>query len=115
MNKFTAQVISFTAIGLTLHHAAFAQITNPIQVPSLRQLLIEIIDVVIMLSVPIVVIAVVYAGFLFVTAGGNDQKLIQAKKIIFWSLLGALILFGARVIADVVCNTIQEIDPTLQC
>jgi len=112
--KIFVGLLAFIPIVL-LPMVVFAQITSPITQPSLAALLISVIRVIIMIAVPIVVVAIVYSGFLFVTAGGNEQKITQAKQIIFWSLVGAFVLFGAEMIAEIVCNTVETISSRNIC
>ncbi|MDD5769329.1 MAG: hypothetical protein PHE25_00025 [Candidatus Gracilibacteria bacterium] len=46
----------------------------------------------------IVVLMIIYAGFLVITGGGDDEKTKKAKKIIFNSAIGLLILFASYLI-----------------
>lgn len=86
-----------------------AQVTNPLNSPDLSTFLLAILDFIVRLSVPIIILAVVYAGFLFVTAGDNTTKLNNAKAIIVYTLIGAVIILGARLIAAVVQNTVANL------
>lgn len=54
----------------------------------------------------IVVMMIIWAGFLFVTAQGNESKLADAKKAFTYSIIGALILLGAWVIANALVGTV---------
>lgn len=65
-------------------------------------LLIEIIQ---LIGFPILVCCIIYAGFLMVTASGNEQQVTKAKSWILWTLVGALIILGAKVIADFIYGT----------
>ena len=96
-------------MSLVVPVTVFAQISNPITSGTLAALLVEVIRIIILIAVPVVILAVIYAGFLFVTAGGNEQKLTQAKQIFFWSLVGGLILFGGQAIAEGLCATVETI------
>ncbi len=40
----------------------------------------------------------VYGGFLWLTAGSDDQKVSQAKKTITYSILGLVILIGGFIL-----------------
>ena len=51
------------------------------------------------------VIAIIYAGFLVVTSGGNEQQRTKGKMWVIWVLIGASIVLGAQVIADMVYGT----------
>jgi len=61
----------------------------------------------------IAVFFLIYAGFLFVTAGGNEDKLATAKKTFLWTIVGIAILLGAVVISNGIKNTICEIAPNI--
>lgn len=50
------------------------------------------------------VVALVYAGFLYVTAGGDDSRMESAKKIVIWVVIGILVILGAYAIV----NTVME-------
>jgi len=52
----------------------------------------------------------VYVGYLFVTARGNDTKLTTAKSALLWTVVGALILLGAEAIALAIQATVEAID-----
>ena len=107
--KTIRRAYALIVLGITLPRITSAQITNPINAPDLSTLLNDIIDIIILLATPVIVVFVIYAGFLFVTAGGNEAKITSAKKILFWSLVGALILLGARVIATTVQGTVNSL------
>ena len=43
------------------------------------------------LAIPIAVIVIIYSGVLFMMAGGNEEKIAQAKKTLFWAIVGVSI------------------------
>lgn len=47
----------------------------------------------------IIIILIVYIGFLFVTARGEPGKITAAKEALMWTVVGALILLGAQAIS----------------
>ena len=67
-------------------------------------LLIEIIQWV---ALPLIVLAIIRAGFLLVSAGGNDKQIASGKLWLLSSLIGATIVLGARVIANIIFGTAQ--------
>lgn len=103
------KILTFSAASFSTPIIMYAQITNPIGSATLEELLLKIIEVVILISVPIIVLAVIYSGFLFVTAGGNETKLTKSKVMLMWTLVGAAILLGAEIIAEVVEETIDTL------
>ncbi len=68
--------------------------------------LIQIIQAV---GTPLLVIAIIYAGFKFVTAQGKEDELSKAKVTILWTLVGAAIIISAQVIAGYIKNTASSL------
>ena len=51
------------------------------------------------IAFPIAAIAIIVAGFLFITAGGNEEKIRRARKTFYWILIGTAVVVGAFVLA----------------
>lgn len=87
------------------------KINNPLStdINSIPKLIEVILNIVITIGVPIVVLAIIYSGFLFVSAQGNESKLKTAKSAIIFTLIGAALLLGSWVIANAIQGTINEI------
>ncbi|MFW5871706.1 MAG: pilin [bacterium] len=88
---------------------------NPIKANSLPQLINDLFDAIIQIGYVFVVFALIFAGFKFVVARGNPEKLTEAKRIFLYTLIGGVILLGAQVIGDVICNTAAQFNTKLQC
>ena len=100
-------ICSIIAVLPTFVWAQGAKLTNPAPgagatMQDFIYLLIEIIQ---LIGIPVLTVCIIYAGFLFVTAGGSEEQVTKAKGWIFWTLVGATIILGSRVIADVVYGT----------
>ena len=54
---------------------------------------------------------IVYSGYLFVSAQGNEQALQKAKDSFKWVLIGGAILLGAQVLSSAILETINTIGP----
>lgn len=76
-------------------------------IPGIVTVLVD--DIVIPIAVPLLAIAIMYTGFLFVRARGNSTKLEEAKRALKWTLLGGAIILGAYVIATALQATISDI------
>ena len=70
-------------------------IENPLCANTLWELLDAIINFIFYLSMPIAVIMIIIAGFYFVTAAGDPNKITTAKQIILYTLIGLLIILCA--------------------
>lgn len=66
----------------------------------------RIINISLSLLGTIFVVLTVYAGFLWMTAGGNDDQIGKAKNILIAAIIGALIVFSAYSITRFVSKSI---------
>ena len=70
--------------------------------------LIQLIQAV---GIPALVVAIIYSGFILITAGGNEEQIKKGKVWILWTLVGAAIIVAARVIADTIASTAEDFTP----
>lgn len=82
---------------------------NPVKATSLVDLLKAILDVVIKVFIPIISLALIYSGYMFISARGNTEKIETAKKGFVYSLAGAGILLGGWAITGIIHATITAI------
>lgn len=83
---------------------------NPLQSgASVESFLQNILDFVIRIGSVVVILMMVFVGFKFVTAQGNDTKITEAKTMLLWTIIGALILLGAKVLASGIQMTVQAL------
>jgi hypothetical protein len=55
----------------------------------------------------VVVFMVVYSGFLYVVARGNPGKVGAAHQALLWTVIGGLVLLGAKAIQLIIVATVQ--------
>lgn len=109
--KIFINVMSFvvlTFLSTTLVYAE-ATIKNPLKADSLAGLFDGIVSVFIELGTIISVLGIMYGGFLYVTAQGNEEKLGTAYKTITWSVVGTAILLGSRTIMAAIKGTVEQL------
>jgi hypothetical protein len=82
------------------------KITNPISYNNINDFIKAILRGAIKIGIPIIALAIIYSGFLFVSARGNSEKLSEAKNALLYTCLGAAILLGAWAIAQLISETI---------
>jgi hypothetical protein len=56
----------------------------------------------------IALVIILYAGFVWMTSGGNEEKISQAKKILSAGIIGLLIILSAYAITTFILNEIQD-------
>ena len=84
-------------------------ITNPIAAPDLWSFLSSIVSAVVYILFPILVLMLVYTGYLFVVAQGNPAKLQEAKKSFVWTLVGGFVVLGAQALSMAIKATIDSL------
>jgi hypothetical protein len=78
-------------------------------ITDLPSLINAIMDFVVKIGAIVVIFMLVYVGFLFVMAQGNEQKIKDARRALLYTVIGALILLGAKVIAEGIRATVQAL------
>lgn len=86
-----------------------ANIENPLDTDTFYGLMLEIAQIVMEIGIPIAVLFIIYAGYLFVSARGSEEQLKKAKKTFMWAVIGTAVLLGAVVITEAIKGTINEI------
>jgi hypothetical protein len=85
-------------------------IVNPFKQDTIEGLINVVLnDILIPIGGVVAVIMVMYAGFLFVTARGNEAQITKAKQALLYAVIGAAILLGAKVISDAISKTITQL------
>ena len=83
---------------------------NPlVGVDNLGALAVKILDAVVKVGGYVAVAFIIYSGFLFVKAQGNEKELEDAKRTFFYTIIGVMILLGAKAISLGVAETIKAI------
>ncbi len=85
-------------------------LTNPLDgIDSLPEFLEKILEAVITLGTIVLTLAIVYVGFLFVKAQGNEEELRSARSALMWTVIGGLVLLGAQTIGMVIRSTVDSL------
>ena len=93
---FITSLLTIFLIGfLGTNVFAFA-IKNPLPFSDIYTLIEKITNFLIGLAIVITPIIIVYAGFLYITAAGNEEKIKTAQKVLIWALIGFAIVLIAK-------------------
>jgi hypothetical protein len=76
---------------------------------SLEAFLRSILAFVIRIGTIVVVVMMVYVGYLFVAAQGKPDKISAARSALLWTVVGALILLGSQAIAEGIIATVKAL------
>lgn len=120
--KKIVTILSFLAILLVPVAFAHAQAT-PFSIESigsqvglgeadLKETVINIIRWILGILALLAVIFVIYGGFLWLTAGGDEARIDKAKKVISGAVIGLIIVLLAWAIVIFVANTTANVTNT---
>jgi len=88
---------------------------NPLAYGNLPAFIQAVLQAVIYIVTPLVVLAIIYAGYMFIEARGRPEALEKARFALFASLLGALIILGAAALSTAICHTVQNFGAQITC
>ncbi len=86
-------------------------INNPLKSTSLVGLLMVFLKGVIRIGAIGLLVFLVYVGFTFVAAQGNEEKLRTARTSFMWTVIGGAILLGSEAIVRVIEATANSLKP----
>ena len=105
INKISLLSLSLLALSSPVSAATKLAQPAPGSGATLQDFIAVLIEIIQAIGIPILVICIIYAGYIIVTAGGNEEKVTKGKTWIFWTLIGAAIIVAAQVIANLVYDT----------
>lgn len=84
----------------------YADVKSQIKPTSIEGLLLAILEVFIIIATPLIVLYIIYAGFLYVTARGNTQQVEQATRALTYAIIGGVIILGAVALSAIIKNVV---------
>ncbi len=110
MYMISARAALYSLSILLLPSLAFAaELYNPIGTKDLATFLATLLRLVAQIAFPIIVLFLVYVGFLFVSSQGNPEKLKEAKSYFLWALVGGLLVLGAEALSLAIKATVNQL------
>lgn len=73
----------------------------------LRETVVNVINVLLTFLGIIAVVLFIWAGFLMMTSGGNDEAVEKGKKTMIWAAIGIIVILFAYVIVNFVIGVGQ--------
>ena len=103
-------IYMLTVLFLAIPHTSSADLSYEIKTKitptSFEELLVALLNVFIVIAVPIIILFIIYAGFLYVTAKGNVEQTQQATRTLTYAIVGGIIIIGALTIAEIIKNVV---------
>ncbi len=109
MKKFPYILGAFFAAVPELLSAATSPLENPTNIPTLYDFIKAVLTVVIKIGIPVATVFIIWSGFLFLTAQGDEAQLKKAKHAFVWACVGTAVLLGAWLLATAIKSTIDQL------
>ena len=76
---------------------------------TLSSFLKDILSFVVQIGTIAIILMLIYVGYKFVAAQGAPAKIEEAKKMLLWTIIGALVLLGAQAISAAIQATVTQL------
>lgn len=110
--KYLIYLYIFTFLTSVPTASVFAEpLYNPLDgsgINSIPDFFRAILDIVMVFAVPLIVFFIIYAGFLYVMARGNPEKISKAHNALLFAIIGGVLILSANLLLDIVSGTISE-------
>ena len=85
-------------------------LNNPLNsnIGSIEGLLTTILNVLLVIAVPIIVFFIIFAGFKYVTAQGNPEKIKEATRMLTYAIIGGVLILGGAAIAQIIGSVVDS-------
>jgi hypothetical protein len=77
-------------------------------ITSIETLLTAILNVLLVIAVPIIVFFIIFAGFTYVTAQGNPEKIKTATRSLTYAIIGAVLILGGVAISEIIASVVSS-------
>lgn len=103
----TGTTVNKTTTGGTGSNVS-AKLQNPLKVNSIEAVILLAVDIMIYVGVSFAILALIFVGLKFVMAQGKPEEINKAKAWFLWIIIGLAVLISAKVIVEIVQNTLVK-------
>ena len=86
-----------------------ASLENPLKFPSIEKFIEGVLQAIVMISLPIITVFIVYAGFKYIIARGNPGEIAKAHKNFLYVIIGTALILSAWVLSTLIGGTITQL------
>jgi|GEM_PF-1386313 len=107
---FLAGLSTFFALPVAAHATSTLafELNNPLQFGNFEDLIVGVLNVLLIIAVPIIIFFIIFAGFSYVTAQGNPEKISQASRSLTYAIIGGVLILGAVAISEIIKSVVCE-------
>lgn len=109
MMKRTILAVGMVMVVMAADTALAQGLQAPYESRDIQSLIVTFMRAVVMLALPVIALFIVFAGFKFVAAQGNEGKISEAKDNLKYVLYGSALILGAWVLATLIGGTVKQV------
>ena len=99
--------ITASGIALALPLLASAQIKNPIGCGKIDECILKVVDYVLGLAGVLALAGIVYGGFMYITAAGNQDRVESGKSAVTYSVIGLIVIGLSYAVLQFIFNALK--------
>ncbi len=84
-------------------------LNNPLKVNNIQDAVKFFVNTLIKIAIPFIVVFFIWAGLKFILAQGKPDKITEAKKMFWYTIIGTLLILGAWTITNAIIGTVNSI------
>ncbi len=89
------------------------EIENPISINSIPELIQKVFEGLLKIGIPLLVVMIVYSGWLYLFARGNPGEIKKAHDMFLYTLIGGAILLAAWALAQLIHSTLIDLTASI--
>ncbi len=82
---------------------------NPLGTTDIKELIARIIKIILGLVGAIAVALFVYGGLVWMTAGGNSDKIRKGKDVLVWAIMGLVVIFTSYIVLNFIFKSLEKV------
>lgn len=104
-----AVLLSAVPLLMAPEDALAAAFENPLRFNTIEEFIEGTLQAFVYIALPVVAFFIVFSGFKFLAAQGNQEELMKAKKNFMYVVVGASLALGAWALAVLIKGTIDQL------
>ena len=85
------------------------QLPAPTSDTTIQDFIVHVLQAIVDLALPAIAVAIVWSGFLYVSAQGKPEKLKTAHRNFLYVCVGSAFILGAWALVTILGNTVSKI------
>lgn len=85
------------------------RLDNPLKVNTITEAIKLFMNIILKIALPFIIIFFIWAGLKFILALGKPEKILEAKKMFWYTIIGTLLILGAWTITNAIIGTVNAL------